>query len=91
MASPGNDPTKTWEDHSATDALEWWGANELGHAEIAALARRWLCAEASSTTSERAFSKARPIMSKKRKRLTADHVDSISLMGWHYKDNGWGK
>ena len=19
-----------------------------------------------------------------------DHVDGISLMGWHYKDDGWG-
>ena len=31
------------------------------------------------------------IISKKRQRLTADHVDSISLVGWHYKDNGWGE
>ena len=21
----------------------------------------------------------------------ADHVDGISLLGWHYKDNGWGE
>ena len=31
------------------------------------------------------------VLSKKRQRLTADHVDGISLLGWHYKDNGWGE
>ena len=50
-----------------------------------------MCAQASSATSECAFSKAGLIVSKKRQRLTADHVDGISLMGWHYKDHGWGE
>ena len=59
--------------------------------EIANLARRRLCAQASSATSERAFSKVGLIMGKKRQRMTADHVDSISLMGWYYKDHGWGE
>ena len=31
------------------------------------------------------------VLSKKRQRLTADHVDGISLLGWHYKDNVWGE
>ena len=87
----GNDPRKRQEDHSSTDVLEWWKDNEPRHIEIADLARRRLCAQASSATSERAFSKAGLIVSKKRQRLTADHVDGISLMGWHYKDNGWGE
>ena len=87
----GNDPTKRRKDHSATDVLKWWKDSELGHAEIADLARRWLCAQASSATSECAFSKADLIVSKKRQRLMANHVDGISLMGWHYKDNGWGE
>ena len=58
---------------------------------IADLARRRLSAQASSATSERAFSKAGLVISKKRQRLTADHVDGINLLGWHYKDNGWGE
>ena len=46
--------------------------------------------KALSATSECAFSKTGLIVSKKRQRLTADHVDGISLMGWHYKDHGKG-
>ena len=59
--------------------------------EIANLARRRLCAQASSATSERALSKVGLIVSKKRQRLLANHVDGISLMGWRYKDHGWGQ
>ena len=71
--------------------LEWWERYGPGHLDIADLVRRWLCAQASSATSERAFSKAGLIISKKRQRLTSDHVDGISLLGWHYKDKGWGE
>ena len=59
--------------------------------EVADWARRRLCAQASSATSEHAFSKAGLIIGKKRQRLTADNMDGISLLGWHYKDNGWGE
>ena len=75
-------------DHSLTKVFEWWKDNEGGSVEIADLARRRLCAQASSTTSERAFSKVGLIMSNKRQLLTADNVDGISLMAWHYKDHG---
>ena len=47
--------------------------------------------QASSATSGHAFSKAGLIINKKRQRLTADSVDDISFLGWHYKDNGWGE
>ena len=49
-----------------------------------------MCAQASSARSECAFPKAGLIVNKKRKRLKADHVGGINLMGWHYKDNGGG-
>ena len=78
-------------DHSSKDVLEWWKDNEAGNVEIADLARRRLCAQASSATSEHALSKVGLIMSKKRQRLTADHVDGISLMGWHYENHRWGE
>ena len=44
----------------------------MRYPEIANLAWRRLCAQASSATSERAFSKAGLFLSKKRQRLTAD-------------------
>ena len=75
-------------DFSDMSVLQWWGRYHLKYPEIANSARRRLCAQASSATSERAFSKAGLVISKKRQRLTADHVDGISLLGWHYKDNG---
>ena len=54
-------------------------------------ARRRLCSQASSATSEHAFSKAGMIIGKKRQQLTADNVDGISLLGWHYQHNDWGE
>ena len=71
--------------------LKWWEKYGPGYLDIANLVRRWLCAQASSATSEHAFSKAGLINSKKRQRLTFDHVDDISLLGWHYKDKDWGE
>ena len=87
----GKDATQRQVDHSLTDVLQWWKDHEAGNVEIADLARRRLCAQASSTTSECVFSKAGLIMSKKRQRLMADHVDGISLMEWHHKNHGWGE
>ena len=70
-------------DFSDTSMLQWWGRYHLRCPR--------LCAQASCATSKHAFSKAGLVISKKRQRLTADHVDGISLLGWHYKDNGWGE
>ena len=68
------------------------GQNDEGAPpEVVDWARRRLCGQASSATSGHAFSKAGLIISKKRQRLMADDVDDISLMGWHYKDNGCGE
>ena len=78
-------------DFSDTSVLQWWVRYHLRYPEIANLARRRLCVQASSATSERAFLKAGLVTSKKRQRLTADLVDSISLLGWRQKDNGWGE
>ena len=78
-------------DFSNMRMLQWWQRYHHKYPEIEGLVRRQLYVQASSATSERAFSKAGLVISKKRQRLTADHVDSISLLGWHYKDNGWGE
>ena len=71
--------------------VAWCNKHERAPPETTDWARRRLCAQTSSAASECAFSKAGLIVSKKRQRLMADHVDNISLMGWHYKDNGWGE
>ena len=78
-------------DFSDMTVLQWWGRYHVRYPEVANLTRHRLCAQASSATSECAFSKVGLVLSKKRQRLTADHVDGISLLGWHYKDNGWGE
>ena len=78
-------------DFSDMSVLQWWGRYHLKYPEIPNLARHRLCVQASSPTSARAFSKAGLVINKKRQRLTADHVGGISLLGWHYKDNGWGE
>ena len=63
----------------------------MKYPKFANLARRQLCVQASSATSGHAFSKVGLVINKKRQQLTADHVDGISLLGWHYKDDGWGE
>ena len=78
-------------DFSDPSVLQWWGRYHLKYPKIANLARCRICVQASSATSERAFSKVGLVISKKRQRLTADHVDGIGLLGWHHKDNGWGE
>ena len=86
-----NDVAKKQGDHSSTTVLAWWSKHEGALPEVLDWARRGLCAQASSATSEHALQKAGMIISKKRQRLTADNVDGISLMGWHYKDNACGE
>ena len=53
-------------DFSDTSMLQWWGRYHLKYPEIAYLVRRRLCAQVSSATSKRAFSKAGLDISKKR-------------------------
>ena len=78
-------------DFSNWTVLKWWERYSPGNPNIVDLVRRQVCAQASSATSERAFSKAGLIIIKKRQRLTSDHVDGISLLGWLYKDKSWGE
>ena len=65
-------------DFIKTGVLQWWQRYQHKYLEIADLARRRLFAQASSATSERAFLEAGLVISKKRQRLTSDHVDGIT-------------
>ena len=53
-------------DFSDTSVLQWWGRYHVKYPEIANLARRRLCVQASSATSEHAFSKLGLVINKKR-------------------------
>ena len=85
-----NDATKKQKDHCSTTTVAWCCKHEGAPPEIADWARRRFCGHASSATLERAFSKAGLIARKKRQPLLVVDMDGISLLGWHYKDNGWG-
>ena len=45
--------------------------------------------QASSSASERAFSKAGLIVVAKRMVMTPYHVDDLHLVGWRMAENGW--
>ena len=65
------------------DAGEWWRLHKGRFPRVESLARRRLCTQASSSTSERAFSKSGRIFSKRRMALTPTHVDQLSLLAWN--------
>ena len=50
---------------------------------VATIARRRLGTQASSACSERSFSKAGLICGRNRMMLKPEHVDALSLLGWH--------
>ena len=61
-----NDVAKKQGDHSSRTVLAWWSTHEGAPPKVVDWARRRLCAQASSATSEHAFSKAGLLISKKR-------------------------
>lgn len=60
--------------------LQWWKKNEERFPNIALLARSYLAVPATSTPSERLFSAAGNIVSKKRASLTPAHVDMLTFL-----------
>ncbi|KAI4813793.1 hypothetical protein KUCAC02_003021 [Chaenocephalus aceratus] len=60
--------------------LQWWKENEKKFPSLAVVARSYLAAPATSTPSERLFSAAENIVSKKRARLTKEHVDMLTFL-----------
>lgn len=65
------------------DALSWWAKYENFHPLIASVARRTLALQASSAASERSFSRAGLIVTKKRHCLREERIDGLSLVGWY--------
>lgn len=60
--------------------LTWWKANAPRYPTLAKLAKSLLCIPATSTPSERLFSAAGNIASKKRASLSPEHVDMLTFL-----------
>ncbi|CAJ1057870.1 hypothetical protein F7725_004922 [Xyrichtys novacula] len=60
--------------------LSWWKSNKTKYPTLASLAKSFLCIPATSTPSERLFSAAGNIASKKRASLTPKHVDMLKFL-----------
>ena len=62
------------------DPLLWWRKNESRFPHIARLARLFLAVPATSTPSERVFSAAGNIVTKKRSALSPENVDALIFL-----------
>ena len=60
--------------------LEWWKRNQYLYPRLSILAKKYLCIPASSVPSERVFSLAGQVVSKKRSRMNASNVDMLIFM-----------
>ncbi|KAF3837458.1 hypothetical protein F7725_004922 [Dissostichus mawsoni] len=60
--------------------LSWWKLNEAKYPTLASQAKSFLCIPATSTPSERLFSAAGNIASKKRASLTPEHLFHVTLL-----------
>ncbi|KAI2657478.1 E3 SUMO-protein ligase ZBED1 [Labeo rohita] len=69
--------------------LDWWGHNKEKYPTLAKLAKCYLCIPGTSTPSERLFSAAGCIASKKRASLNPDHVDMLTFL--HSNSKFWNQ
>jgi hypothetical protein len=65
--------------------LEFWKSNSKSYPRLAVLSRKYLCIPATSTPSERIFSLAGNIITKKRSLLSAENVDRLIFLNKNEK------
>lgn len=68
-----------------SDVLAWWKIHAIKFPLVANIARQILCVPATSTPSERAFSKAGSLITKKRAQLKPNKVDMILFLNKNMK------
>ena len=66
-----------------TCSLQYWAQASLRYPIVAQAARKYLCILASSTTSERSFSKLGHIVRARRARLSHEYVKELSFLSWN--------
>ena len=69
---------------SSTNVLDWWKINSVKFPLIGRVAKQILCTPATSTPSERAFSKAGNLISVKRASLKPAKVDMVLFLNKNY-------
>jgi hypothetical protein len=71
------------EERKEMDALEWWKSNQKTYNYLAPLARIYLAIPATSTTSERVWSKSGRVASESRSRLGSSKVEKIVFIDFN--------
>ena len=62
------------------DVFQWWKEKKIQYPSLYQLATKYLCIPATSVPSERIFSKAGEIMSKKRNRISVKHMNNLIFL-----------
>ena len=69
----------------AASLIEWWGSKGSQFPMIQRVAKKYLTLNATSTSSERLFSLAGNIVSKKRNSLKPDKVDMLTCLAYNLR------
>ncbi len=72
-------------DEKIEDPLEWWLSKQTEYPYLFRIVPKYLCLVATSVPSERVFSKAEEIVSKKRSQLSWEHVDGQIFLNKNFK------
>lgn len=68
-----------------SNLIQWWGSNGSQFPMLQRVARKYLTVNATSTPSERLFSYAGNIVSKKRNCLRPDKVDMLTCLAYNMR------